>query len=560
MRIALGQINPIVGDISGNLKLALDALRIARESAADMVLFPEMALLGYPPRDLLFRDGVVEACEKAVAELARAAGDMLVVIGHPRRHGAPGRAKDACNSASLLRAGSIIATYDKQLLPGYDVFDEDRWFEPGVQSCIVEHSGRRIGVLICEDIWRALDVEGGAHLASRFADDPVARALKGGAEILCVLSASPFVVGKGARHVEQVRAIAKKHRVTVALCNQVGANDDLVFDGRSFVVQPDGTLAARLPSFSEAVETIDLERTSAPASAMRDDHPTAEIFAALRLGIQDYVRKTGHDDVWIGLSGGIDSAVTAALAVAALGPARVAGVLMPSRHTSRASIDDATALARNLAIERLETIPIENAHRALAESLQSALREAARGIVDENVQARIRGVLLMAMSNARPRSLVLATGNKSELAMGYTTLYGDMCGALSPLGDLLKTQVYELARWINANAASCGLAKPPIPQSSIDKAPTAELRPNQTDQDALPPYAILDEIIRRSVDHEEDVETIIRATGFDDSLVRRTARQIDQSEYKRKQAAIILKVSPRAFGPGRPMPAAMRSA
>jgi len=561
MRIALAQINPTIGDVAGNLALVARALERAHADAADVVLFPEMALLGYPPRDLLLRDGMVEACEASAARAAEACGGMLVVIGHPRRAPRSGSTKDACNSASILRDGKVIAVYDKQLLPGYDVFDEDRWFEPGTRTCIVEHSGRRIGILICEDIWRARDVEGGAHLASHFENDPVANAVRAGAEILLVLSASPFVMGKGARHLEQARMIARSHRVTVALCNQVGANDDLVFDGRSLLIHPDGTVAATLPSFEEAVEVVDIS-TKPHIDASADQHgtiePMRESFAALVLGIRDYVRKTGHDRVIVGLSGGIDSALTATLATRALGAEHVIGVLMPSRYSSRGSVQDAEELARNLTIRELHTVPIESVHSAFQSDLAAPLGATCGGVVDENVQARIRGVVLMAISNAQPRSLVLATGNKSELAMGYTTLYGDMCGALSPLGDLLKTQVYELARWINANHNVCGFARPPIPESSISKPPSAELRPDQTDQDTLPPYELLDEIIRRYVDHEEDADSIMRDARLDADLVRRATRQIDQSEYKRKQAAIILKISPRAFGPGRPMPAAMR--
>lgn len=561
MRIAIAQINPTIGDVAGNLALAMEAVARSRAQGAEAVILPEMTLLGYPPRDLLLRDGVVEACEAAVAGAAAMCGHgLLVVLGHPRRPPRSTGAKDACNSASLLRDGRVIAVYDKQLLPGYDVFDEDRWFEPGREACIVDHAGRKIGILICEDIWRARDVEGGAHLASRFEDDPVTSAVRAGAEVLLVLSASPFVTGKGARHLEQVRNIARTHHVAVVLCNQVGGNDDLVFDGRSIAISREGDVIALLPSFAEGLEIVDIGGAQSAAAAtggIATQESMSEVFHALSLGIRDYVRKTGHDRVIIGLSGGIDSALTAALAARAMGPENVTCVLLPSRFSSAGAVEDALALAGAIGIEDVHTIPIESVHAAFETTLDAALGPARAGVVDENVQARVRGTLLMALSNAQPRTLLLATGNKSELAMGYTTLYGDMCGGLSPLGDLLKTQVYELSRWINAHHHECGFGKPPIPDASIAKPPSAELRPNQTDQDTLPPYEKLDEIIRRYVDHEEDAESIIAATGFDAKLVRSVARQIDSSEYKRKQAAIILKVNPRTFGPGRPMPAAM---
>ncbi len=559
MRLALAQINPTIGDVAGNTALVLDAMEAARRQRADVVLLPEMALLGYPPRDLLLRDGVIEACEGSVRDIAAQTPDLLVVVGHPSRIKNANGHKDAANSASILREGRILTTYHKQLLPGYDVFDEDRYFEPGSQSCVLEHRGRRLGILICEDIWRARDVEGGSHLASHFANEPVAAAAAAGAEILLVLSASPFVMGKGERHLEQARHVARRHRITVALCNQTGANDDLIFDGRSLIVGPGGELLAMLPSFQPALEVIEMNPSlRLPTFEPRAMEPMREIFEALRMGIRDYVHKTGHERAFIGMSGGVDSALTTTLAAAALGAQNLTAVLMPSRYTASMSNVDARALAANLGISDVRSVAIESMHAAFSKALADSLPASCGGVVEENIQSRIRGVILMAMSNAEPRSLVLATGNKSELAAGYTTLYGDMCGALAPLGDLLKTQVYELARWINEHHRECDFARPPIPDSSIVKIPTAELRPNQTDQDTLPPYDVLDEIIRRYIDHEEDVEAIIRATGFDSNLVRMWARRIDQNEYKRKQAAIILKVSPRSFGPGRPMPAAMK--
>lgn len=644
MRLALAQINPTVGDVEGNARLVREAAERAAATGADAVLCPEMVLLGYPPRDLLWRDGAVEACERAVRDLAAASIETAIIVGHPRR--VSGARRDAANSASVLRGGRVVATYDKQLLPGYDVFDEDRYFEPGRTPRVVDIADRRAGILICEDIWQARDVEGGQHLVPAALHDPVREAVEAGAQLLLILSASPFVAGKGERHISHLRNIARTFRVPVAMVNQVGANDDLIFDGRSIVVGADGEVQAAARAFESDFVVLEVGGGAArrqpsavsrqpsggdarhetsdagnPEPGTRNSHalhssdPSSqschaaritqppvfappistehELFAALVLGIRDYFRKTGATTALIGLSGGIDSALTAVLASAALGPGNIRGVMMPSRYSSPGSIEDSVDLAKRLRLGRLVEIPIESAHAALEIMLEGgessaisrqrsgesighqasgtgtteyvspqssvlAPRSLIPGIVGENIQARVRGVILMALSNAMPGAMVLATGNKSELATGYCTLYGDMCGALAVLGDVYKTQVWALSRWINANHAACGFDSPPIPQSSIDKPPSAELKPDQTDQDTLPPYPVLDEIIRRWVDHEEDEEAIIAATGFPPDLVRRWTGVIDRNEYKRRQAAIVLKVSPRTFGPGRPMPVAMR--
>jgi len=557
MRLALAQINPTVGDVPGNEALAREAIERARAAGADIVILPELCLLGYPPRDLLFREGVIEACESAAERLACETKDHIALIGHPRRS-APGSRKSAHNSVTIARDGRVIGVYDKRLLPGYDVFDEDRYFEPGTRPFTFEHAGARIGVLVCEDLWRAHDVAGGARLVPSIADDPVAQAESLGCSLLLVPSASPFVIGKGARHAAHLSALARKHRVTIALVNQVGANDDLIFDGRSMIVAPESGVIAAAKPFEPDLLVIDLDDRPPRGNVSIDGDAMAELWRALVLGVRDYVRNTGHRGAIVGLSGGIDSALTAAIAAAAIGAANVHGVLMPSRYSSPGSITDAENLARSLKLGRVETVSIESVHAAFESLLAKPLGERARGLTDENVQARVRGVILMAASNATG-ALVLATGNKSEMATGYTTLYGDMCGALALLGDVYKTQVWDLARWINANHRAAGFDAPPIPQSSIDKVPSAELRPNQTDQDTLPPYPVLDEIIRRFVDFEQTPERIARETTFDRAMVERWCRVIDRNEYKRKQAAIVLKVSPRAFGPGRPMPAAMKS-
>lgn len=573
MRATLAQINPTVGDLAGNVALALEAAHRAVAEGADLLVLPEMALIGYPPRDLLLREGVVEACEEAVIALARAVAALdpalTVVLGHPARNRSQ-TGRPVFNRASVLRGGSIIETYDKRLLPGYDVFDEDRYFAVGDRPCVVEVAGKRLGLLICEDLWRAEDVaESSGAPRPRFAFDPVAETVAAGADLLCVLSASPFVEGKGARHRAHLERLAREQRVPIIMVNQVGANDDLIFDGRSFIVDAAGITREQLPAFAEAVHTISIE----PAlfnvlDATDDDRRTAgasddpaaeqEIWQALVLGVYDYFRKTGNARALIGLSGGLDSSLVATIAAAALGPEAITGVLMPSRYSSDHSISDAEALARNLALGCVHTIPIERTHVAFEESFNESRAALTDGPARENLQARVRGVILMSLSNDCG-GLVLATGNKSELAMGYTTLYGDMCGALAVIGDLPKTKCYALSRWINAQHAALGFLLPPIPERVLTKPPSAELRPNQTDQDTLPPYDVLDAIIERYVDREASIERIIAETGFERALVERCARAIDRSEYKRRQAALILKVSPRAFGPGRPMPIVMKT-
>ncbi len=558
MRLAMAQLNPTVGDVAGNTRLLLGAIDGARKAGADLLVAAELGLLGYPPRDLLFREGVVEACERAVVEIARHARDMVVIVGHPRR--SVGGVRRLRNSASICSAGRVIGVYDKRLLPGYDVFDEDRYFDPGRQPCVVEVAGRRVGLLICEDLWRAEDV-----LTERaYAIDPVQETAALGCDLLAVMNATHFVPGKPQRHVEQLRAAASRHRLPIVSVHQVGANDDLIYDGRSIAMETDGTVAAVLPGWTSAVETIALAeggRFEVPAAAPPPQQPSpsdlGEVFNALALGVADYCRKTGHDRVIIGLSGGIDSAVTACVAAAALGPQKILGVMMPSRYSSPESLEDAMELAAALRIPRAHTVPIEGVHLAVQDSLAAFLGERAGGVTDENIQARLRGVLLMAFSNATG-SLVLAPGNKSELATGYCTIYGDMAGALSVLGDVVKTRVYALARWINDHAAPLGFPRPPIPQRCLTKPPSAELRPNQVDQDTLPPYEVLDRIVERYIELEQSASRIIDETGLVADLVRQTVRMIDRAQYKRDQAALILKVTPRTFGRGRPMPIVMK--
>lgn len=569
MRIALAQLNSTVGDVEGNARLVSEAAAEARRQKADLLVTPEMMLLGYPPRDLLFREGVVEAAEAALPRLAEANRELPIVVGHPRR--SVRTTRTIRNSASLLQDGAVRATYDKQLLPGYDIFDEDRYFDPGDEPCIVNVGGVKVGVLICEDLWRAGDV----FTDRQYALDPAEQCVELGAEVLVALNASPFIIGKHERHEALLRWQARRLGRPIVSVNQVGGNDDLIFDGRSMAVDASGKIIASLPGWRPETRIVEIQPATSgrpggfeSAFAMdatedesrwtaTDERVCEEVFEALRLGVADYCRKTGHGEICVALSGGIDSAATAAIAAAAVGGERVIGVTMPSRYSSPGSIADSKDLAERLKLERCDEISISTAHDAVRGLLEPTLGEAMEGVADENVQARLRGVLIMAYANALNR-LVLATGNKSELSVGYATLYGDMSGALAVLGDVSKTRVYALARWMNANHERAGFDQPPIPESTIEKPPSAELRPDQKDEDSLPPYDVLDELIHRYVEREQSVEAIIRETGFEAALVRRFARTIDINQYKRDQAAVVLKVTQRAFGRGRPMPLAMR--
>ncbi len=558
MRIALLQLNPTVGDIAGNAERLLKAASSAAASGAQLAVASELGLIGYPPRDLVLRQGVVERCEAEVSRLAQrvhtAAPGLTLVVGHPRR--VEGGSRPLRNSLSVLQDGVVSAVYDKRLLPTYDVFDEDRYFEPGDKPCIISVAGKRIGLMICEDLWRADDVTAERRYRADPFEETAGPGPNPGCDLVVVPSASPFIIGKARKHRVQLAALANRHRVPIISVNQVGANDDVIFDGGSAVFNAMGAAVCLLPSWREAVEVVDLAANASPIAIpeLAWEH---EIFHALVLGIRDYVRKTGHERVLIGLSGGIDSALTASLAVAAVGTSNVRGITMPSRYSSTGSIEDSRVLAENLGI-RFDTVPILESHNAVTAALAAAEPSATIGIADENAQARLRGLLLMSIANAT-NALVLATGNKSEMAAGYCTLYGDMCGALAVLGDVTKTRVWALSRWINSNHARCGFDRPPIPVSSIEKAPSAELRPNQTDQDSLPPYEVLDRIVEGAVDLELDAACIAREHGIDEALVLRWMRALDRTEYKRAQAALILKVTDRAFGPGRRYPLAQRS-
>jgi NAD+ synthase (glutamine-hydrolysing) len=545
MRWAIAQIDSTIGDLAGNSERIASAARRAAEAGASLLVVPEMALLGYPPRDLLLREGVAGACVEAAAALAAAFPGITMLLGLPRR--VAGDLRPFRNSAALCRGGRIEAFADKQLLPTYDVFDEDRYFTPAPEGLIFEQDGLKVGVAICEDLWRALDARG----ARSYPRDPIADLAAAGCKVVLSPGASPFVRGKYEGRIGLLRQIARGSGMAVVQVNLVGASDDLVFDGGSAAFSAAGECLGCLPRFEEGFMLLSPAGPSATAPAI--DAPEEETFRALVAGIRGYFRKTGHARALLGLSGGIDSAVVAALAAAALGPGQVAGVLLPSRFSSEGSRRDAIESAARLRLAAPREIPIEGPHAALAAAAATAAP--IEGLADENLQSRIRGTLLMAVANSEG-SLLLTTGNKSEIATGYCTLYGDMSGALGPIGDLLKTEVYSLARWMNEHHARLGFAGPPVPPSSIEKAPSAELRADQRDQDTLPPYEQLDALIEAAVEQERDETAAAAAAGMPLEEARRWLRLIDLAEFKRHQAAPVLKVKPRSFGRGRPMPLA----
>jgi len=541
MRIALAQLNTTVGDIAGNEGLVLEAYRRGVEAQVELVLTPELSLTGYPPRDLLLRESFIRANQAALERLAAAVGEVGLIVGfvgeNPVRPGRP-----LTNAAALLHRGRVVAIRTKTLLPTYDVFDEDRYFEPASENAVIHWEGRRLGLTICEDIWN--DAEFGVQ--RRYRPDPAAALVASGAQILINLSASPWQLGKEQRRSALLRSLARRHQVPVVYCNLVGGNDELVFDGRSLAFNSAGGCLGEAAHFSSDFLIVDTEASGdCPLAPLADE---ALLHDALVLGMRDYVGKCGFRSVVLGLSGGIDSALVAALAVDALGAENVRGLALPTQFSSAGSIDDARSLAENLGI-RFDVVPIQGSFEALKRQMEPLFEGRPEDTAEENLQARLRGVTLMAMSN-KFGSLLLTTGNKSELAVGYCTLYGDMCGGLAVISDLPKTWVYRVSRWMNRDREI-------IPSSSITKAPSAELRPNQTDQDSLPPYEVLDAILEAYVVEDRPAAEII-ATGFSEADVRRVVRLIDLSEYKRRQAAPGLKVTSRAFGVGRRQPVAQR--
>jgi len=545
MKIALLQVNPTVGDVAGNARRILEALREAAAKGADLAAAPELALVGYLPRDLLLNPGFVARSWEALDSLARDAADLPpVLVGLPEPNPSD-TGRPLFNSAVLLRGGRVDERFRKALLPTYDVFDEDRYFEPFHGPQVLDLAGHRVGISICEDIWNDRDF----WKRRRYHHDPIEELIRAGATIVLNVSASPFTAGKHRRREEMLGSMAAKHRIPIAYVNQFGGNDDLVFDGRSCMFNADGAVFARGRAFEADVVVCDVDdpRPIAPASDLGVE---SEIWRALVLGTRDYACKCGFSSVVLGLSGGIDSALTAAIAAEALGANRVLGVLMPSPYSSQGSLDDAHELARNLCIETM-TLPIETLMRAFDGTLRAQLGAELPGVAQENIQARIRGNLLMALSNTRG-SLLLTTGNKSELSVGYCTLYGDMSGGLAVIADVPKTMVYRVSRWRNESAG-----RPIIPEATLTKAPSAELRPNQTDQDSLPPYDVLDDILQRHVERHQTAEEIV-AAGFERATVERVLRLVRMAEFKRKQAAPGLKVTDRAFGTGWRMPIAAK--
>ncbi len=567
MKIALAQLNPTVGDITGNSDRIREQLERASDRGAELVVFPELCIIGYPPKDLLLKPAVVEECVEAVEALADACRGIAAIIGYPcPADTAQGRT--LYNAAALCADGRILHRHVKSLLPTYDVFDETRYFEPGPRVDVTPFHGMRLGVSICEDLWNEREV----FSRQLYHDNPIDELAAHGAQLFINAAASPFVVRKQEFRLKLMRHVARRHRLPLLYCNQVGGNDELIFDGNSCAFNAYGELVAHARAFEPdliVVDSTELTDASAPAGGGASDRarralptsmtPPAEAYHALVLGLRDYCRKCGFQSVVLGLSGGIDSAVTAAICVAALGPQHVRGVAMPSRYSSPGSVRDAEQLAKRLDV-RFDVIPIEPVHRAMEQILAPVFAGLEPDVTEENIQARLRGNILMAMSN-KFGSMLVTTGNKSEMAVGYCTLYGDMAGGLAVLSDVPKTMVYELARWLNDSPDS-PLRRidlgPVIPESTIRKPPSAELREDQTDQDSLPPYEVLDQIIERYVEREQSAQRIIDETGFEAETVLRVVRLIDRNEYKRKQMPPGLKITSRAFGFGRRMPIAQR--
>lgn len=541
MKVFIGQINSTVGALTSNADLIRKTYEEGVNAGADVVLVPELAVTGYPPRDLLDRQTFVDAALAVRDELAAMTGETTLIFGCITRS-ASWCGKPLHNSAIVARNGKIILEQHKNLLPTYDVFDELRYFEPAKEVQIVEIAGKRAGVSICEDFWFD-DELGGKKLYCR---NPVDELARQGAEVLLNISASPFNAGKRRARWEIFSKIAQRYRVPLVYVNQIGGNDELLFDGSSIVFDASGQTIFCARPFEEHNTLVQLQ--GAPCEMIDALTKDEEIGHALILGLRDYIRKCGFKDVVIGLSGGIDSAVTAAIAVEALGKEHVTGIAMPSQFSSQHSIDDARELAQNLGIA-FHIVPIADIYAPYETSLDALFHEHKFDTTNENVQARIRGNLLMAWSN-RTGAMVLSTGNKSEMAVGYCTLYGDMAGGLALLGDVYKTMVYRVAHWLNRNRVV-------IPESTMTKPPSAELRPNQTDQDTLPPYDVLDEILKLYIEEWKEVDEIA-AAGFDRDLVARVLKMVDSAEFKRRQAAPTVRVSEKAFGSGRDMPIAQR--
>jgi NAD+ synthase (glutamine-hydrolysing) len=541
MKIALAQINTTVGDFTGNVDRIVAFARQASDRRADLVVFPELALCGYPPRDLVEKPEFVERCERELERLAGLLPPIPTLVGYVRRSDAE-KGKPVSDAAALLYRGERVLDYFKMLLPFYDVFDESRYFEPGRSTAIYQLAGYRLGLTVCEDAWNDKNF----WKRQLYTRDPVEETVQAGANILLNIASSPFNAEKIAFRQKMLKAIAVERHIAVVYVNHVGGNDGLIFDGSSMAFSAEGQLCAQAKSFEEDLVLFD------PGAACGEVHPgpasdIEAVYDALVLGTRDYMAKCGFQKAIVGLSGGIDSSLVATIATDALGPENVRGVSMPGPYSSAGSLRDAEMLAKNLQIE-YQVLPIASIFESYVQTLDPVFENLPRDATEENIQARIRGNILMGLSN-KFCALVLSTGNKSELAVGYCTLYGDMAGGLAVIADVPKTMVYELARYANR-------AGERIPRASLEKAPSAELRPNQTDQDTLPPYGILDTILRAYIEENLCTREIAEKYGIDLDLVRQVAYMVNKAEYKRQQAAPVLKVTAKAFGVGRRYPIA----
>ena len=548
MKIALAQINPTVGDFGGNLEKIVAASRRAAEHGARLTVFSELAICGYPPADFLEKPSFLARCRTAVDDLAAATAELpTAVLAGVALAAEPGSGKPAVNAAVLLDGGHLLLEQHKRLLPFYDVFDEQRYFAPSRQQHVVELDGLRLGISICEDAWNDKNF----WPRRLYTVDPMEELMRQQPALHINLSSSPFWHGKRATRRQMLAAIARRDGVPVLMCNQVGGNDSLIFDGSSLALNERGELIAQAASFAE--DLVVLDPFEAPVVNARDEDTaeddTAAAYHALVLGTRDYVRKCGFRKVLVGLSGGIDSALVAAIAKDALGAENVMGIGMPSPYSSAGSIEDSRKLAANLGIQ-FEVIGISGLFGEYSKALETLFAGMKPDTTEENIQSRIRGSLLMALSN-KFSSLVLTTGNKSEMAVGYCTLYGDMVGALAVIGDLVKTRVYAVCHWLNRDHEV-------IPHAILEKPPSAELRPGQKDTDSLPPYEVLDPILEAYVERYEPPERIAHDYGFELALVQQVVRLVERSEYKRQQAAPVLKVTSKSFGMGRRFPIAVK--
>ncbi|HEX2952598.1 MAG TPA: NAD+ synthase [Bacillota bacterium] len=546
MKIAMAQLNPVVGAVEYNMNKAMDTLEKLAKEQPDLVVFPELFLVGYPPRDLLERTYFIHDAEMALerlTEYSKKYPETGIIMGAPVSSGCE-IGRGLLNAAVLIHNGRVIFVQGKTLLPTYDVFDENRYFDPAETVKVISFKGETLAISICEDAWNEPELW---PQGSIYEKDPIANLAEQGATVMINISASPFVIHKGELRLQLIQNHARRHHLPFLYINQVGGNDELVFDGGSFAVDQYGTPIVIAPTFDESLTIFETDGKGDPALVLAQD-PIDSVNRALVLGVRDYMHKTGFSKAVVGLSGGIDSALTCCLAVEAVGRENVLGISMPSPYSSTGSVEDSRRLAENLGID-FRVIGITKVYESYLETLKEPFAGMAPGVTEENIQARIRGNILMAFSN-KMGYLLLSTGNKSEMAVGYCTLYGDMSGGLSVLSDLPKTMVYEVSRNINRE-------REVIPQAIIEKAPSAELRPDQRDQDTLPPYSILDAILNGYIEEGLSAEELV-AEGLDRETVEWVIRAINRNEYKRRQAAPGLKVTSKAFGVGRRMPIAAK--